>query len=320
MTLLTLSELAEICDARLEGDGASTVSGPAGLSDARSDEVSFLTEAKYLDQLETTRAAAVVVAEGVETQRKDLALLRVANPRQSFNRVVLAFAPVTHLPPPGVHPSAVVDSTARVAEGAIIGPLCLVGVGAEIADGAILHGHVTVGEKVSIGEGTEIHPGVVLYRHVRIGQHCVVMEHAVIRGAGQHPCLLGNHVLVGPQAHISGATVHGRAFIATGASVFNGAILEEGVVVAINAVVHIGTRCLAGTGVPIGHIAFGAPATVYAPHDAPAVHAQLSALGFTKVVFGLETSHLADADAIEQLCARYALALGAHRDDQVVPE
>src|SRR5207245_4272618 len=117
------------------------------------------------------------------------------------------------------------------------------------------------------------------------------------------------------------ATVHGRTFIATGASVFNGAVLEEGVVVSINAVVHIGTRCLAGTGVPMGHMAFGDPATVYAPHEAPAVHAQLSALGFAKAVFGLETQRLADTDTIERLCARYARALGAaHRDDHIVDE
>ncbi len=155
---------------------------------------------------------------------------------------------------------------------------------------------------------------------VHIGQHCIVMEHAVIRGAGSYPCTLGNHVLVGPHAHIAGATVNGRAFIATGASVFNGAVLEEGVVIAINAVVHIATRCLAGTGVPMGHIAFGDPATVYAPHDAPVVHAQLSALGFAKAVFGLDAQRLADAGTIEQLCARYARALGTHRDDHIVEE
>jgi carbonic anhydrase/acetyltransferase-like protein (isoleucine patch superfamily) len=146
------------------------------------------------------------------------------------------------------------------------------------------------------------------------------MEHAVIRGAGKHPCTLGDHVLVGPQAHISGVMVHGCVFVATGASVFNGATLEEGVVVAINAVVHIHTRCLAGMGVPIGHIAFGDPAQVYAPHDAPQVHAQLSALGFTKAVFGLDVQRLADAGTIEKLCERYARSLRAHRDDHVMPE
>jgi carbonic anhydrase/acetyltransferase-like protein (isoleucine patch superfamily) len=81
-----------------------------------------------------------------------------------------------------------------------------------------------------------------------------VMENAVLRGAGKYPCTLGSHVLVGPHAHIAGATINGCVFVATGASVFNGAVLEQGVVVAINAVVHLGTRCLAGTGVPIGHM------------------------------------------------------------------
>jgi carbonic anhydrase/acetyltransferase-like protein (isoleucine patch superfamily) len=188
---------------------------------------------------------------------------------------------------------------------------------AVVAPTAILSGDV------QIGAGTVVLAGAIVTAQgapVRIGQHCIVMEHAVVRGAGKYPCTLGNHVLVGPQAHISGATIHGRAFIATGASIFNGAVLEEGVVVAINAVVHIATRCLAGTGVPMGHIAFGDPATVYAPHEAPAVHAQLAALGFTKAVFGLDAQRLADADTIEQLCARYAKALSAHRDDHILPE
>ncbi len=188
---------------------------------------------------------------------------------------------------------------------------------AVVAPTAVISGDVRV------GAGTVVLAGAIITSQgapVRIGQHCIVMEHAVIRGAGKYPCLLGNHVLVGPHAHIAGATVNGRAFLATGAAVFNGAVLEEGVVVAINAVVHIATRCLAGTGVPIGHMAFGDPATVYAPHEAPAVHAQLSALGFAKAVFGLDAPRLADADTIEQLCVRYAKALGTHRDDHVMPE
>ena len=108
--------------------------------------------------------------------------------------------------------------------------------------------------------------------------------------------------------------------LGSGASVFNGAVLEQGVVVAINAVVHVGTRCVAGTGVPIGHIALGDPATIYPPHEAPTVHAQLRALGFTKAVFGLEAQSLADAGTIEKVCERYARSLRAHRDDAILAE
>jgi hypothetical protein len=112
----------------------------------------------------------------------------------------------------------------------------------------------------------------------------------------------------------------GCAFVATGASIFNGAVLEEGVVVAINAVVHIGTRCLAGTGVPIGHIALGNPATIYPPNEALTVHAQLRSLGFTKAVFGFEAQGLADPRTIEKLCERYARSLQTYRDDRIVDE
>ena len=43
-------------------------------------------------------------------------------------------------------------------------------------------------------------------------------------------------------------------------------------------------------------------------------------VGFAKAVFGLDAQRLADADTIEKLGARYAKALGTHRDDHVMPE
>jgi len=106
--------------------------------------------------------------------------------------------------------------------------------------------------------------------------------------------------------------------IATGASVFNGAILEESVVVAINGIVHIATRCPASTFVPMAHIAFGDPAKIYQPTEAPSVHKLITGLGFTKTVFGFDSAVLADGSAIEQLCDRYARSLARHRDDKVV--
>lgn len=246
MTLLTLSELAEICGARLEGDGTRTVSGPAGLSDANPDEVSFLTEAKYQDQLETTRAAAVVVGEDVETQRGDLAMLRVSDASQGFNRVVMAFAPVTHRPQPGVHPSAAVDPTAQVAEGASIGPLCAIGAGAEIADGAILHANVTVGEGASVGQDTEIHPGVVLYRHVRIGKGCLIHAGTVIGsdGFGFEPTPEGWQKTPQGGIVIVGDDVELGANVAIDRARFKATVIEDNV--KIDNQVHIAHNCRLG--------------------------------------------------------------------------
>ena len=67
-----------------------------------------------------------------------------------------------------------------------------------------------------------------------VGDHCVIMEHAVLRAAGRWSLELGDHVLVGPYAHLSGCWIGSGSFIATGAMVFNGARLGRGCVVALH--------------------------------------------------------------------------------------
>ncbi len=179
-----------------------------------------------------------------------------------------------------------------------------------VAPSALVAPSAVVSGDVDVGAGTVVLPGAVVTSQgrapVRIGECCVVMENAVIRGAGS------------PNAHVSGATVESRVYLATGAAVFNGAVLEEGSVVAINAVVQIATRLTPGSFVPIGHIAFGDPARIVSPSEAPALRLEIAALGFTKNVFGLEAKSLADPNVIEELCRRYSRSLLRHRDDQAV--
>ena len=190
-----------------------------------------------------------------------------------------------------------------------------------VADTAVVAPTAVISGDVQIGAGAVVLAGAVVTAQgapVRIGESCVIMENAVVRGAGKHPTTIGNYVLVGPNAHVTGATIGHKVFIATGAAVFNGAVLEEGTVVAINAVVHISTKCLAGTLVPIGHIAFGDPARIVSPSDAPSIHKEIAAIGFTRSIFGFEAKSLVNPSAIEELCHRYSRALSRHRDDVVV--
>ena len=184
MIPISLFELARLCGARLVGDAARLVTGPASLEDATPDEVTFLADRRYLPRLATTRAAAVIVPQDVAAPRADLALLHCADPQRAFSRVVEAFTPERPLPELGVHPSAVVDPTARVSPEARVGPLCLIGPGARVAEGAVLHGRVTLGACASVGAGTVLHPGVVLYPYVRLGERCIVHAGSVLGADG----------------------------------------------------------------------------------------------------------------------------------------
>jgi UDP-3-O-[3-hydroxymyristoyl] glucosamine N-acyltransferase len=73
-----------------------------------------------------------------------------------------------------VHPTAVVDRTAKVGDGAHIGP------------------YVVVGEDVEIGANAVLLAHVVIYRGVRIGDNFFAHAHSVVR----ENCHLGNNVLL----------------------------------------------------------------------------------------------------------------------------
>jgi UDP-N-acetylglucosamine acyltransferase len=56
-----------------------------------------------------------------------------------------------------VHPTAVVDASARLGEGVRIGPFCVVGADVEIGDGTILGPHCTVAGPTRIGRNNHFH-------------------------------------------------------------------------------------------------------------------------------------------------------------------
>ncbi len=147
---------------------------------------------------------------------------------------------------------------------------------------------------------------------VTIGQRCVVMENALIRGRRRHPAELGSDVLVGPHAHINGASIADGSFIATGASVFPGANLGPGAEVRINGVVHVNTALPAAGVVPIGCVAAGDPCQILSPDRHDEIWAIVRSLDFPQTVYGLsrETS---PADRMASQAAWFA----AHKQDSL---
>ena len=66
---VTLSDLADLWGADLEGDGSRVVRGPASLAEATPEDVSFLGDGRYLNQLRETRAAGVLVVAALLAAR-----------------------------------------------------------------------------------------------------------------------------------------------------------------------------------------------------------------------------------------------------------
>jgi carbonic anhydrase/acetyltransferase-like protein (isoleucine patch superfamily) len=185
---------------------------------------------------------------------------------------------------------------------------------AYVAPNAVVCGDVT------IGENSRILFGAVLVAEggpVVVGSHCIIMENAVIRGTPRHPTRLGDHVLVGPRAYLTGCIVEDCAFLATGATVFNGARIGPRAEVRINGLVHLRTVLPADAVVPIGWVAVGDPAEILPPGDHDRIWAIQEPLDFPRTVFGLERAPAGET-IMPELTRRYAKALDRHRHDRIL--
>lgn len=190
----------------------------------------------------------------------------------------------------------------------------LIHASAYIAPTATICGDVTIGENARILFGAVI---VAEGGPVEIGSECIVMENAVIRGTARHPARLGDHVLVGPRAYLTGCVVEDDVFLATGATIFNGARVGTRAEVRINGVVHLRTTLPADAVVPIGWIAVGEPAQILPPNDHERIWAIQEPLNFPHTVFGLRRVPAGET-LMPELTRRYAKALAKHQEDRVL--
>ncbi len=171
---------------------------------------------------------------------------------------------------------------------------------------------------VRVGPGCRVLFGAVLTAEggpVELAEGCVVMENAVLRGTRRDPLRLGRHVLVGPGAYLTGATVEDDAFLATGCRVFNGARIGTRAEVRINAVVHLRTVLPADAMVPIGWVAVGDPARVLPPAAHEEIWSVQRDLDFPGYVFGLARPD-PGGTLMPEISRRYRRLLGRHRDDR----
>ncbi|MBC7216143.1 MAG: UDP-3-O-(3-hydroxymyristoyl)glucosamine N-acyltransferase [Burkholderiaceae bacterium] len=162
---LRLGEIVDALGGVLEGgERDALIAGIAPLDAAGPGDISFLNQPRLQPQLAASRAACVIVAPALRAQ----ALARGAcivtpDPYVYFARLTQLWRQRHEsAEPPGIHPSAVVASSAEVHPTATVGPLCVVERGARIGAHTVLSSRVTVGARCEIGARCLLHPGVVI--------------------------------------------------------------------------------------------------------------------------------------------------------------
>ena len=158
--VFTLAELARLTATELVGDGSFEVTALGSLTRATPTSLSFLSNDARRAELKTSRAGAVVVSRAVaeEISRG----LISTDPYRTYAELSVLFDERGLPFAQGVHPTAVIDETAVIADHVSIGP------------------NAVIGRDVSIGAGSVIGPNVTIYPNTQIGLDCIVGGATVI--------------------------------------------------------------------------------------------------------------------------------------------
>ena len=243
----TLGELAQILGARLEGDERIEISKLNEIQVAAPNELSFLSNSKYLKYAKTTQAAALIVPEDMDIDFPNV--LRSSNPQQSMLKALELLNQHQRMIRPGIHASAIVDPESIVPESVEIGPGVIIGKGVELGKDVILEGNVVVGDGSRIGSNCHLYPNVVLYQDSILGDQCIIHSGAVIGSDGfgfaveageiQKIPQTGN-VILGDQVEIGANCAIDRGSIGP-TTIGDGTKLDNLVHIAHN--VHVGKNC-----------------------------------------------------------------------------
>ncbi|MGO8819070.1 MAG: UDP-3-O-(3-hydroxymyristoyl)glucosamine N-acyltransferase [Terriglobia bacterium] len=178
---MKLGELAARLECHLDGPEDVEIAGVAGMDEAKADEITFLSNPKYVRKLRTTHAGAIIAGPNVDALGKPV--LRSADPYMSFARALEVFYPPQR-PPAGIHPTAVIASTAKLGRNPSIGPYVVIEAGAEIGDDCVLKSFVMIYPGAKIGDRFFAHSHAVVRENVRIGNDVILQNGVVLGGDG----------------------------------------------------------------------------------------------------------------------------------------
>jgi UDP-3-O-[3-hydroxymyristoyl] glucosamine N-acyltransferase len=234
-----LKDIAEALDIKCESD--IEISGLNTLIDSTSTELTFLENKKYVNDLEGTKAAAVLVKEDFISKVPEGTIALVCD------EPYLKLAYASKLFAPNI--IEIEGAQCVVGENSTVMPNVYLGKDSTIGDNTIIMSGAYIGDNVNIGSNTIIHPNVTVYRDCKVGNECIIHAGTVIGsdGFGFANTKEGKYIKIYQNGNVViGNDVEIGANVTIDRAVFQSTTIADGV--RLDNLVHIGHNCKLGRG------------------------------------------------------------------------
>jgi len=162
------------------------IKGLGSLSEAGPGELSFYHDGRYLNDLKSTNAVAVLVPSEFDEEVIHVPLIKVKSPSIAFNEIAKdLYSKESGAYEKGIHPSAVIAEDVQMDPATVsVGPNVVIGSGTRIGEGTTIGAGVIIGSDVEVGENAYFYPNVVVYDRSLIGKDVIVHGGSIIGSDG----------------------------------------------------------------------------------------------------------------------------------------
>jgi UDP-3-O-[3-hydroxymyristoyl] glucosamine N-acyltransferase len=180
----TAATIAGFLKGEIEGNPDVKVNTIAKIEEGHEGALSFLANPKYEHYIYTTLSSVVLVNKDfIPASIIKATLIRVPNSYEALASL-LSLVEQSRPKKKGIHPTAVIESTAKVGADVFIGPYAYIGENCSIGEGSRIYPHVFVGDSTKIGKNCTINSGVKIYHECVIGNGCTIHAGTVIGSDG----------------------------------------------------------------------------------------------------------------------------------------
>ncbi|HAM08992.1 MAG: UDP-3-O-(3-hydroxymyristoyl)glucosamine N-acyltransferase [Bacteroidetes bacterium GWE2_41_25] len=180
----TAAVIAGFLKGEIEGNPEVKVNTIAKIEEGHEGALSFLANPKYEHYIYSTDSSVVLVNKTfVPSSKIKATLIRVENAYESFASL-LRLVDQSRSRKTGIHPTAVIESSAKIGSDVYIGPYSYIGDNAVIGDGCSVYPHVYIGDNTKVGNNCTLYPGVTVYHECVLGKSCIIHAGSVIGSDG----------------------------------------------------------------------------------------------------------------------------------------
>lgn len=181
MSSVSVGEIVDFIGGQYPGKRDLLISTVAPLTDATAEQLSFLSNRKYVSQLAQTNAGAILVPRNLEGENDRW--IRVDDPYFAISRIMTRWFGARPMPK-GLSPKASIAPSAKLGTNVAVGNFVTIGDEVVIGNNVTIFQGASIEAGSAIGDDCIIYPNVVIYDGTRIGCRCIIHAGVIIGSDG----------------------------------------------------------------------------------------------------------------------------------------